>query len=235
MLMLILVSACSRKSIGFKEGLTVDEFDFSYMTAKAKIKYKDKDRNISAAANIRVKKDSLLWMSISPGLGVEVARVKIDRDSLHILDRLNKKYIVQSFSQLSRRLDFDLDYNLIESVVLGNLIFPYSKEELSKSDSQLQYSQTLENFIFENFIGLETKKLEKLEVEDVKTKNVISVNYENFRAIDEEIFPFTIQAKIDYSKQSQEDIEIDIGFSKAEIQNDPLSFPFRPSSKFKRL
>ena len=177
-------SACNKDLVGFKKGLVVDDFGFEFFTARARISYDDGQQKVNAISNIRVKIDCIIWMSISK-LGIEVARLKVDRDSIYLLNRLKKNYSTRSLKQLSKQLDFDVDYNLIESVVLGNLIYPYSKEELQVDGNFIQYNQILENFAFNNYIGSQTKKLEKLIVEDTTSKATISVNYREFQAVND--------------------------------------------------
>ena len=233
-LVIITLSSCQTQRISFRRNLDVDYVNFNYLIGKAKLKYNDGKQNVSFAANFRIKKDSLLWMSASK-LGIEGARMLVTQDSVFILDRLHKRFLSQSLSDLSEKFDFQIDYNLIESVVLGNLIHPYSKEKLDKSeDGYLKYDQQQESFIFNNYIGRKTKKLEKLRVEDTNTNTVISVNYGNFKEVDEEIFPFSIGAVIDYA-ESKKDVDISIGFNRAEIADKPLTFPFSAPSKYKRL
>ena len=230
----ILASACNRDLVGSKKGLIVDEFAFEYFTARAKINYNNGKQKVNATANIRMRKDSIIWMSFSK-LGIEGVRLKVDQDSIYILDRLQKRYSKRSFAQVSKELNVELDYNLLESVILGNLIYPYSKEKLAKEDEFIKYNQVLEHFAFDNYIGVKTKKLEKLIVNDNQTKATISVNYGEFQAIEDEIFPFNIAALVKYEDQSKDDIQVKIGFNRAQVQENRLSFPFRAPSKYKRI
>ncbi|MDW3197128.1 MAG: DUF4292 domain-containing protein [Cytophagales bacterium] len=226
--------SCKDKLVNYNRDLTVDYFTFDYMTAKAKINYKDARQNLAATANIRIKKDSLIWMSVSK-VRVEAARILITKDSLFVLDRLKKRYSKQGFDALSKQFDFEINYNLIESVILGNLIYPYKRERLESSEEYLYYDQRLANFLFNNYIGVDTRKLEKLLVEDVDTKSTISVNYGDFKEVNAEIFPFTIAASINYVEKTRQNIAINIGFSKAEIAEEPLRFPFSTPSKYRRF
>ena len=234
LLALLLLLSCKDNLVRFNKDLAVDYFTFEFMQAKARVKYNDGKQNVSALANIRIKKDSLIWMSVSK-LGIEGARLLINPDSVLIIDKLNKKYITYSFQELSKEFAFDIDYHLVESVVLGNLIYPYERERIEQTEGFLKYNQQLENFLFNNFIGTSSRKLEKLEVEDTNTKNTISVNYGDFQQVNQEIFPFSIDASINYVEKSKKNIDINIGFSRAEIGNEPLRFPFRAPSRYRRI
>ena len=105
-----------------KKKLQIEEFDFDYFTGKSKIEYIDENQNLQANANIRIKKDSIIWISVTPALGIEMIRAIILDDSIHVIDRLNKTYYVYDFDSLSRKLHFNVDYKMIEAIIFGNLI-----------------------------------------------------------------------------------------------------------------
>ena len=96
-LLVISISSCKRGLFrpvleGESATLEINEFDYDYLKAKAKFRYNDGKEDLKATANFRIKKDSLIWMSISASLGIEAARVMINKDSMAIMDRLNKQY-----------------------------------------------------------------------------------------------------------------------------------------------
>ncbi len=235
LLAIVLLAGCSRRGIGFRSDLEVDPFDFQFFTAKAKITFDDGARELSGAANVRVQKDSAIWMSISPGLGVEVARLFISPDSIFFLDRINKKVLKLSFEQISNEYDFDINYNLVESIAIGNLIYPYRRESLTRLENGLTYSQDFDNYSFRNYIGNESRKLESLMVRDLETNTSISVNYGEFKEVGEEIFPFTIKAVLDFAGGDKKPTNISIGFNRAQIENEPLKFPFDIPERYKVL
>jgi hypothetical protein len=49
-----------------------------------------------------MKKDSLIWISVNGALGIEGMRVLIDKDSVRILNKLDKEYQVRSLEYLTR-------------------------------------------------------------------------------------------------------------------------------------
>ena len=69
-------------------------------TFSAKIKVEtsdDKGKNPDITANVRMIKDSAIWISLSATiLGVEIYRTLITRDSIIILDKQKKEYMKRS-------------------------------------------------------------------------------------------------------------------------------------------
>ena len=234
--LLFLVSCKKNPSLfdGSSEKLEILNPEFEYLSSKAKFKFDHNDKKLSATANFRIKKDSIIWISITPGLGLEVARALINTNQAFVLDKLNKEYYEYSFEELSAQYGFDISFSMIQSVILGNLAEPYRNQNLEKSDSYLTYVSQKGQFFFENFIGKKSMKLEKVKVSDGSSKNTISVNYDDFMMVDQEVFPNKISAVIDYEASSRPNTEIDISYSKLVIEQIPLSFPFKVPSKYVR-
>ena len=230
------LASCNRK-IGAvftkKDRLEVINPEFDYMTAKAKFKFENGGKRVAASANFRFQKDSIIWISIS-SLGFEGARILINTQNVRVLDRLNKQYYEYTFEELSRQYDFEFDFKMIQSVLLGNLIEPHEKQKIQKSEKYYSYDNAKGAYLFTNFIGASTMKLEKVTVVDEGTKNSISVNYSDFILVKDQVFPNRILAIIDYDSESKSNTAINISYNKMEIESSPLKFPYSVSSKYER-
>ena len=97
-------------------------FQPEWLNAKARITYEDADLSIGGSATIRLKKDSVLWMSIKK-LGFEVVRAKVTPDSVYILDRINNEYAVFSLQYLEESYSLPGDFQLLQSIFLGSPYF----------------------------------------------------------------------------------------------------------------
>ena len=230
------LSSCNRQ-IGAiftkRDNLEVRDPDFKYLSSKAKFKFDNEGKNVSATANFRIRKDSIIWISIS-SLGFEGARVFIDTNNVKVLDRLNKQYYEYTFEELSEEFNFDFNFKMIQSVLLGNLIEPYKKQRLQKSDKYFRYDDIQGDYHFQNFIGVISNKLEKVNVRDEATQSTISVNYSDFVLVENQIFPNEISAVINYAKGNKPNTEIYISYSKMEIETSPLRFPYSVSNKYEK-
>ncbi|MEO9872581.1 DUF4292 domain-containing protein [Ekhidna sp.] len=237
LILMIALSSCNRKVgaiFGKKtNNLEVVDPQFEYMSAKAKFKFNHDGKKISATANFRIKKDSVIWISIS-GFGLEGARVLINTENVRILDKLKKQYYEYTFEELSNVYDFDFNFQMIQSVILGNLIEPYKKQRVEKRDNYFTYTASKGVYLFENYIGAKSMKLEKVQVFDEDTKNSISVNYSDFILVDSQVFPNEILAIIDYEAAKKPNTEISISYNKMAIENGPISFPFSVPNKYER-
>jgi hypothetical protein len=69
-------------------------------------------------------KDSAVWLSISPALGIEVARALITSDSLSLLSKIpdNKFGYITTIADLENWLHFELDLSDLQQILLGRPI-----------------------------------------------------------------------------------------------------------------
>ena len=97
--------------------------EFKYLSSKGKVQFEGQDNKISSAINLRISKDSAIWVSVVPGLGIEAARAIFTPDSIKILNRLQKTYIATDYRYLKRAFNIDADFVTLQALLLGNQPF----------------------------------------------------------------------------------------------------------------
>ena len=236
--------SCSKKFTGFnlleRNKLEVQEVNYEYLSIKTKINYTDNDTKINANAVLRIKKDSIIWFSITPALGIEAARGVITRDSLIVIDRLNKTYYLANYKSLSERYNFDINYELLQAIILGNPPKNLHQNERVIRESEFALvEQKQGDAIFSNYISTRLSKLERLNITDVPTKNSLNLAFSEFRLLDDfHIFPFQSSISLEYKKPGEEKVfmtQIKIEHNKVDIEdNKRLKFPFNIPQKYEQ-
>ena len=147
------------------EKLELNEFEFETLSTKADITFTD-EKETSFKANLRIRKDSAIWMSITPALGIEMARVLITKDSVLFMDRIHNKYFVGDFAFINKTFDVDMDYSMLEALLVGNSL-EFEKDEKIRTSIDRK-----KDFYF---IGTERKRKVKRDIkkELKKDKEVI--------------------------------------------------------------
>ncbi|HZX73176.1 MAG TPA: DUF4292 domain-containing protein, partial [Cyclobacteriaceae bacterium] len=102
--------------------LEIEEIDFEYMLGKGRINYKDAKGERDVKTTVRVRKDSVIWISFTGVIGIQGGRALINKDSITIVNTINKEYFVFSYEELSKRFNFKIDYQVVQAAMLGNLI-----------------------------------------------------------------------------------------------------------------
>ena len=216
----------------------VAEIDFRYLTAKSKISFKNQQQDIdNANVNIRVRKDSLIWLSISK-LGIEAARGLITRDSITVIDKIHKEYSVYDFPTLSKQFNFNMNFELLQSLIVGNLPLPKRPAQKIKNERDyLLLRQSEGKVMVENYIGEQDRKLKKLMVTEQPTKNTLRLDYEDFTSLNNFLFPYTSLVTLDYKSQSDGQFYqtlLRIKHNKVELVDKSPGFPFTIPSNYKR-
>lgn len=240
-LLLIFAFACSRKVAvtdpNFVENnkLVFQTPEFEYLNTKTKIQYKDAENSVSTSATIRIKKDSIIWMSLSPILGIEAARALITQDSMVLMNRLNKEYTVYHFKLLSEKFHFDITYQLIQSMILGNMPMEAQAEnEIISSKQYYIVKQQNGPYAIENYISRELMKLKKVQMMEVPTKNSLTLEYENYKPLAAFSIPFNSFISFNYENGTElKSTEINIKHGRAELAS-ALRFPFEIPSRYER-
>lgn len=236
---LVMLSSCIKEMGLFRSNdrkFAVDDAEFTYLSSRAKFKYDNGDQKISATANFRILKDSVIWASISPGLGVELARVIITRENIRAIDKLKRDYYEFDFKKLSEIYGFEVNYDLVEAVAIGNSLFlPEKRRDVTETEAQYKYEHLEGPYGIHHYVGQASKKLEKLYAFDQTTNNSVLVNYGQFMSIEDQIMPRTIQATVNFADQkSKQPVSIEIDYNRTILQEEPLSFPFQVPDKYTR-
>ncbi|MEY4594227.1 MAG: hypothetical protein RIQ47_637 [Bacteroidota bacterium] len=208
------------------------QFDFEWLSAKAQVDYTDKSGETNSFdINLRMRKDSAIWISITPLLGIEAARVLINRDSLVLMDRVHKEWKVRSYDYLGEMLRTPIDFEMIQSVVLGNY-FSYQRNERIRSYYEEQPYAILSTLnkrqarrameekdpsrtVIQDFWIDGNYRIVKSRITDEKLDRWVEASYSEFMAINDFLFPRNIVVtffsgtpvimKVSYSKVTNEE------------------------------
>ncbi len=123
-----LIAKTGEDSIAFiksaYDSIQNNKIDFNFFSAKINVIYKDaEDKEYNLNTFLRMKKDSLIWVSVNAVFGIEVMRLLISRDSVKILDKQNKLYTARSISFLHEVSGLPLDLKTMQNLLMGNVIF----------------------------------------------------------------------------------------------------------------
>src|SRR5687768_12268087 len=237
----LLVISCSKKITSpitvSKPALTlsVEEIDFEYHQGKARMILRDANKEREVKANIRVRKDSVIWMTFSV-IGVQGGKALINKDSITIVSNVDKEYYVFDYAELSKRYNFDINFNVIQSAMLGNLIKPRSDEdEVVQETSFFLLKQNSGTISVSNYINSASMKLEKVEMKELNSSNSLVINYSNFQPLSDKLFPYNGTISLFYKTLSGVlNTTVIFEYNKAEVGDKELKFPFNIPKRYVR-
>ncbi len=231
---------CSKKISGIgpvdnMNILNVQQVDFDYFSGKAKINYKDSELDIKAKANVRMKKDSVIWIAFS-AVGIQGARCLINKDSITVLNLFKKEYYVYNYDSLSEQFNINVDFESIQSAALGNLVKVNDEEDnVEKTEDFFILKQRSGSVAIDNFVNPLTMKVERVQMLENESKNSATINYYDFQMVENQAFPFSAVISLFYKANNKTlNTLIEFEYNKAEIENKELKFPFNIPKKYVR-
>ncbi|MGJ3233671.1 DUF4292 domain-containing protein [Marivirga sp.] len=231
----LIFSSCGKKLLptsSVEEEYALERFDFDYLQAKSKIRFSSPDRNLSSSASIRMKKDSIIWISVSPVFGIEAARGFISQDTIVFMDRVNKDVYRYNYQSLSNALNFDIDFEMIQSIILGNQVFDFKGDDnFSKRGGELKIDQKRGRFELETRASSKNRKVENVKVREIPDGSKMEIIFSEFNIVADQAFPFNTNVEI-IAKGTEESTQVEINHSKVEVSNSPISFPFSVPGKY---
>lgn len=193
-------------------------------------------------AILRMQKDSVIWISVSPGLGFEIVRVMMTPDSVKVLNRLERSYYLEEYSAITAFLGVDVPFETFQNLLVGNmpeLTSLYSWEADTLDNLHVIREKSLENSdqVYEPAVKQEFRldpasmKLKKLRIEQLKPKNrLVSFSFSDFQISVDKVYPSTVEAMIYDGSRS----ELKLNYKKLEV-GESQRFPFNINPKFKKL
>lgn len=115
--MLLLTSCASRK----KTVAPAPPQSFEWLTANLSIQAEGNGMAYNdLSGQLRMRKDSIVWLNVTATMGVEVLRAKISNDSVWLLNRLEKTYLAEPLDSVSAQLGIPLSLPLVQILLLDN-------------------------------------------------------------------------------------------------------------------
>lgn len=233
----LIFSACSKKTLptsAIEKEYGLESFDYEYLQAKSKIRFSSPDKSLTSSASIRMKRDSIIWVSVSPIFGIEAARGFISRDTIVFVDRINKDVYRYNFETLSKSFNFEVNFDMLQSIILGNQVFEFMQiDNFSKSSGELKIDQKRGRFELETRASNKNRKVENIKVREIPDGNQMEINFSEFNVVDKQAFPFKILVEIiEKGARGNESTQVEINHSKVEVGDSPISFPFSVPQKY---
>lgn len=97
---------------------------YKTFSAKLKVDYESDTKSPpEVTANIRMTRDSLIWISVSAPIIGEVARAIITPDSLKAVNKMDKKIYLRDMKNAQDLLNIPFDFKTLQDMIVGNPIF----------------------------------------------------------------------------------------------------------------
>lgn len=238
---LLLVSCGSKKTLidgstsatGMaKAGVSVDERNIDFMrkvydnevytrniASKIKFTIHTGSKDLSVSGSLRMKKDEVIRIQLTPFGLMEVGRLEFAKDYVLLMDRINKEYVKASYADVDFLRKNGLDFYALQALFWNQLFVP---GEQKITDSSLKkFGVTFNDAVANTIVSLKRGSMEyrwnadktsgQIRSVDVtysgksSGKTTVTCNYGSFKPLGSKKFPtdITLMMKSDAVKNGK--------------------------------
>lgn len=179
---------------------TGSKSDFVFFR-KSLVQFSSEKVSHTFRANIYVVKDSSITISVLAPMGIEVARVSLNIDSVVIIDRMNRNVVFTDYSEIDRKFGIDVNFEVFENILLNKPFSFFERKNISLLDyhfgidnDQYKLSSINEKGRRKNRINQseiwhkmwfqpDSYRLDRISFSELKDNMVLDVVYDNFESV----------------------------------------------------
>ncbi len=200
------------------------QMEFTWFNAKAKVDYDDGKMTQGVTANIRMQRDSVIWVSITAIMGYEAARVRITPTHFELLNNLDNTYTKEPLSKIKNYIPVEADLRLLQDLIVGNYLWNTEGKLKHKTDNCL-YVLTADNTSIQNTFSIEPERytIARMETKETAKNQTVSLVATDY--ILSEGYWFPNMRNIVFTGKNT--VKVDMKYGKVKW-NEPTTFPFNP-------
>lgn len=213
------------------DGHYANSWNFTTAYLKASVKYKDAKNSQNVSAEIRIKKDEMILVSVRV-LGITMAKALITPSKVQYYEKINQEYFEGDYATLSKWLGTDLDYQKVQNLLIGQAMDDLRKGSYTAGtegtfNTLESQDSTIKKFYFDPAQFL----LRKQQIGQPANRRQLDVTYPDFAQYPETVWP---KALFIEALQADKRTTIDISYDGAEF-NQALTFPYSVPSGYQRI
>jgi hypothetical protein len=216
-------------------------FRFNTLSAPVKIEFEGAQKEMRAKAQLKIICDDRIQLSVQPFLGIEVFRAELTGDSVKILDRMNKRYLAESYEEMKGETKIDFNFHNLQSLFTNSIFIPGESRISSGQARRFRITKDKdagslkikdETGLFYTFTAGREEELLSTSINDRQENHKLTWEYSDFRTIEKQRFPFKMKAGLTSDRKTRGTVTFT--FSTPEIDR-PLKADFTVPSGYARI
>ncbi len=191
------------------------------LSLKGKVNLIKDEKDVTLNINIKYRKDSLIWASVSAPFGIELFRTMLTKDSMYYINRTNKTFFVKPITDITTFLKVDISFDEIQEMITAN------PRVLKKEYTFHIIENTFELNAKQVFYKVSADFYRILRASIIDGGNELNYEFSSFINQNEFIFP----KQFSISVRSSENFEATLDYSKI-VFNEKQKLPFKISSSY---
>jgi hypothetical protein len=246
-----------RNTQSLLDSMKSHQFRFETLSSKLDCDAKGDSMKGSFEVTLRMKRDSAIWMNVTAAAGLlHVAKILITQDSVFLVNYMDKgpdfdgSYFRGDFSYINRVLQSDFDFDMVQSILLGNSATFYEENEKLHSygeDGKCVLStirkRKLKRVVNRNkeltktdsaqtiWMDPTTQKIARLLFNDFNARRSFDAAYSDFALASNGMM---IANKVKFQIKAEKKLMLQMSYRKINL-NHTLEFPFSIPEGYKRI
>lgn len=198
-----------------QHALDMHNQDFEWFSANGKIKFKNADESNWAKINVRMKKDSIIWLNIKR-FSIELARVKMTPDSVYVVYRMERIYQQGKLEQFTKSYNTNFNFAELQDLFFGNVTTTDMVQFVELDSTKYHLTAEKNGINYSYHVNPYNLLLEKFYAKDNSRREVIGKYGDYKKQEDGNLFSylreytFKEENEITYIAIDYSDIEIDV-------------------------
>jgi len=245
--------------------VTSNYLPYNTLSIKFDVSVSFDDQSHSLSGTLRIRKDSLIWISITPALGIEAVRMQFTSDSIMFMNRLKNEYFINSYDYFENKFQTEISFKDLQCIFTDE-VFLYSEsdeennEKFNNDNSERDFRKTFIASTDSNMYVLKTHRKHKIKkyLKKNKTSDLIvetlKIASEIFKVSEVSINDFSEKRTLVINYSDFIDVNLKVVPSTIHIVMDApekhfdaeikynkitvdsdVSFPFKITDKYKRI
>ena len=225
----------------FFDSMKEQAFQYSTLSARLNAEIITPDKELSSRIDLKMVKDSAFQLSILPVLGIEIFRIEFSRDSIKVLDRLNKRYVAEGYEGMKGKLPVDFNFYNLQALFTNRIFLPGEQEIVPEKYNRFKLSQDGPKAIAKTrdvldllytFVADGEEKLLSLHVTDKDERYNLYWDYKDFRLVEKQPFPMLMDIRIVAENKQVGKMALTFGRIEPDV---PVNLEFSIPSKYKQI
>ncbi|MBV7533516.1 DUF4292 domain-containing protein [Chitinophaga sp. sic0106] len=215
-------------------GIQKNHIDFNSFSGRAKFAFEnEQDSKSGLSVTVRMRKDSIIWISISAPVIDEVVRAVITPDSLKLYNRLKKQLVLRNLADAKDMLNVPFDFNTLQNLLIGNPVYlTDSLYQITKTPSIISFSCDAPDFtsLFNVYADDYSLQQSKVMDKDASVRRSCELTYGDYSRTGNRKFPTTRRIYVEEKGTTK----VALDFTRFDFDV-PVTFPFSTPSGYKRM
>ena len=174
---------------------------YKWLSIRGKLKVNTQDGGVPLGFNLKIAKDSLIWISITAPIIGEVNRLMITRDTVYSINRTNSSWFIKNVSVFKDEYNIKLSLSLIESIITSSISISQNNYLSTQDLNTITLDSQNDSSTY--VINLNTYSIE-LFVRKFSANEELTVKYVDFQIIDNFLYPKKLNVNTGSEKLSFE-------------------------------